>query len=167
MLFLALWREQKNIATQERKVWQAQRLPDFRVGYYLMTVEGRPIAQVFQAGVAVPIFSRAYEKSIEAAKAKEYLAQTQYDYQKQIQENQRRVLASKISQSVSLLDFYETTALLQARAILEKAETMFRVGEIDYTTFVQTTEQAWKIRLGYLDALTNYNLLVLQWELLQ
>ncbi|WP_448529384.1 CusA/CzcA family heavy metal efflux RND transporter [Raineya sp.] len=165
--FLALWREQKNIATQERKVWQAQRLPDFRVGYYLMTVEGRPIAQVFQAGVAVPIFSRAYEKSIEAAKAKEYLAQTQYDYQKQIQENQRRVLASKISQSVSLLDFYETTALLQARAILEKAETMFRVGEIDYTTFVQTTEQAWKIRLGYLDALTNYNLLVLQWELLQ
>jgi cobalt-zinc-cadmium resistance protein CzcA len=165
--FVALWREQKNIATQERKISEAQRLPDFRVGYYLMSVEGKPIAQVFQAGVAVPIFSRAYQKSIEASKTKEYLAQTQYDYQKQLQDNQRNVLLKRIEQSLLNLNFYEQTALKQAQNILEKAEKMFRVGEIDYPTFVQTTEQAWKIRLGYLEALENYNLFVLQWELLQ
>ena len=165
--FLALWRQQKNIATQERKLAQAQRLPDFRLGYYMMSVEGKPLAQVFQAGIALPIFSRAFQKNIEAAKTKEYLAQMQYNYQKQLQNTQRNILLKKLQQNLVSLDFYEQTALKQAVTILEKAQKMFQIGEIDYPTFVQTTEQAWKIQLGYLDALENYNQNVLQLEILK
>ncbi len=165
--FVALWKEQKNIATQERKVWQAQRLPDFRVGYYLMSVEGKPIAQVFQAGLALPIFSKGFQRNIDAAKTKEYLAQTQYDYQKQLQDNQRNVLLKRLEQNLLSLDFYEQTALKQAAIILEKAQKMFQIGEIDYPTFLQTTEQAWKIQLGYWDALDSYNQTILQLEVLK
>ncbi len=165
--FVALWKEQKNIATQERRISQAQRLPDFRVGYYLMSVEGKPIAQVFQAGLALPILSKGYQRTIEAAKTKEYLAQTQYNYQKQLQDNQRKVLLKKLEQNLITLNFYEQTALRQANIILEKAQKMFQIGEVDYAIFVQTTEQAWKIQLGYLDALENYNQTILQLYLLQ
>ncbi|MCS6794694.1 MAG: CusA/CzcA family heavy metal efflux RND transporter [Raineya sp.] len=166
-VFLKLWQEQKNIATQERKIAEVQRLPDFRVGYYTMSVEGKPLAQVFQVGIALPIVSKFYQKSIQAAKTKEYLSQMQYEYQKQVQNQQRKILWSKLQQNLTWLTFHEQTALKQASIILEKAEAMMRVGEIDYTTFVQTTEQAWKIRLNYLEALENYNLTLLQWELLQ
>lgn len=165
--FVALWKEQKNIATQERKVWQAQRLPDFRVGYYMMSVEGKPIAQVFQAGLALPIFSKSFQRNIDAAKTKEYLAQTQYEYQKQVQHTQRNVLLKKLEQSKISIEFYEQVALRQAQTILEKAQKMFQVGEIDYPTFVQTTEQAWKIQLGYWDALDSYNQTILQLEILK
>lgn len=165
--FVALWKEQKNIATQERRISQAQRLPDFRMGYYLMSVDGKPIAQVFQAGLALPILSKGYQRSIEAAKTKEYVAQTQYNYQKQLQDNQRKVLLKKLEQNLLTLNFYEQTALRQANIILEKAQKMFQIGEVDYAIFVQTTEQAWKIQLGYLDALENYNQTILQLNLLQ
>lgn len=165
--FVALWKEQKNIATQERQVSQAQRLPDFKVGYYLMSIERKPIAQVFQAGLSLPIFSRTYQKNVEAAKVKEQLAQLQYDYQKQLQENQRDILLKKLEQSLLNLSFYEQVTLQQANTILEKALKTFQIGEIDYPTFAQKTEQAWKIRLEYWEALNNYNQLVLQLELIQ
>jgi cobalt-zinc-cadmium resistance protein CzcA len=165
--FVSLWKEQKNIATQERQFSQAQRLPDFRVGYFLMSVEGKPIAQVFQAGLALPIFSKIYQKNIQAAKTKERLAQTQYDYQKQVQDNQRSILLKQLEQNLISLDFYEQTALKQADIILEKAQKTFQIGEIDYPTFIQTTEQAWKIRLAYWEALSNYNQIILQLEILK
>lgn len=165
--FVALWKEQKNIAIQERQISQAQRLPDFRVGYYLMSVEGKPIAQVFQAGLALPIFSKGFQRNIDAAKTKEYLAQTQYDYQKQLQDNQRSILLKRLEQNLLSLDFYEQTALKQATIILEKAQKMFQIGEIDYPTFLQTTEQAWKIQLSYWDALDSYNQTILQLEVLK
>ena len=60
------------------------------------------------------------------------------------------------------LDFYEKTGLQQAGEILRIAQTAYSRGEIGYVEFLQNTAQALDTRLGYLDALHNYDRSVIE-----
>ncbi|RZK51886.1 MAG: hypothetical protein EOO59_14395, partial [Hymenobacter sp.] len=77
---------------------------------------------------------------------------------------QLRTLRRQLQRARASLDYYQLTALPQARLILDTAEKSFRAGDIDYVTYVVNTEPAWQIQASYLDQAQRYNELVVNLE---
>lgn len=55
------------------------------------------------------------------------------------------------------LDYYETTGLRQPDDLISTARRLFQAGQTDYISYLRTTNDAYTIRLRYLDALRSYN----------
>ena len=64
------------------------------------------------------------------------------------------------------LEYYESNLLPQAEVVLENAQVGFREGEIDYVQFVQSVDQAIKIKNEYLKEVSLYNEAVINLEMI-
>ena len=56
-----------------------------------------------------------------------------------------------------MLNFYETTGLAQADAIIKAANISYRAGEISFADLSQFLTQAIDIQRNYLEVLNQYN----------
>jgi len=165
--WVELWKMQKDVASQETKVAKGNRLPDLKIAYYGMSIEKISLAQVFQVGFALPLFYKGYRADIEASRVKEQIAEIEYTYQKQAQNIEIKTLLAEIEKQLFILEHYEKDALIQAELIFQQVGKSYQLGEIDYTTFVQNSLQAWQIQTNYLDEVNAYNQAVLRLELLK
>ncbi|MCU0437853.1 MAG: CusA/CzcA family heavy metal efflux RND transporter [Raineya sp.] len=166
-MWVNLWKMQKDIASQETKVAKANRQPDWKLAYYGMSIENVSLAQVYQLGFALPLFNKGYKADIQASKVKERMAEVEYLYQKQIYNIEVKTLLAEIEKQMFILEHYEKDALLQADLIFQNVGKSYQLGEIDYTTFVQNSLQAWQIQTNYLDEVNLYNQAILRLELLK
>ena len=55
------------------------------------------------------------------------------------------------------LDYYETTGLRQSDDLINTARRLFQSGQNDYVSFLRTINDAYAIRLRYIETLRNYN----------
>jgi len=111
----------------------------------------------FSMTIGVPLAAKSYKQKIEAARV-ERMMQEMF---RQITVQRLETAAEKAWQilqgSEDALDFYETTGLGQAAAIISSAEEAYRAGEISFADMSQFLVQAITIREKYLDALNKYN----------
>ena len=63
----------------------------------------------------------------------------------------------ELQKQAQQLQYYEQGALQQANQLEKAANLSFRLGEVDYVEFVQAMDQAYTLRLQYLNALLHYN----------
>ncbi|KOY85283.1 acriflavine resistance protein B [bacterium 336/3] len=166
-MWVNLWKMQKDIASQETKVAKANRQPDWKLAYYGMSIENQSLAQVYQLGFALPLFNKGYKADIQASKVKERIAEIEYQYQKQVYNIEVKTLLAEIEKQMFILGHYEKDALSQAELIFQNVGKSYQLGEIDYTTFVQNSLQAWQIQTNYLDEVNLYNQAILRLELLK
>jgi heavy metal efflux system protein len=68
----------------------------------------------------------------------------------------------ELEKQQSLLTYYESSGIQQAKEIQNTATLAFRNGEIGYIEFTALLSQSIDIKNEYLSALTNYNLAVIQ-----
>ena len=158
---LGLLRQQVAVSQQQTRVDQLRRLPDMRAGYFQQTI--RPEYQalsVMQLGLAIPLIGGAGRARVAAARLGEQVAAGQLSYATSQLGTQLRGLRLQLRRARASLDYYERTALPQARLILSTAEKSFRAGDIDYVTYVVNTDPAWQIQTNYLDQAQRYNELV-------
>ncbi|TPG71760.1 CusA/CzcA family heavy metal efflux RND transporter [Hymenobacter nivis] len=158
---LGLLRQQVAVSQQQTRVEQLRRLPDVRAGYFQQTL--RPEYQalsVVQLGLAIPLVGGAGRARVAAARLGEQVAAGQLAYATSQLGTQVRTLRLQLRRARASLDYYEQSALPQARLILSTAEKSFRAGDIDYVTYVVNTEPAWQIQINYLDQAQRYNDLV-------
>jgi cobalt-zinc-cadmium resistance protein CzcA len=97
---------------------------------------------------------------VAAARLGEQVAQGQLAYTTSQLSTQLSTLRRQLRRAQASLDYYQRTALPQARLIIVTAEKSFRAGDIDYVTYVVNTEPAWQIQTNYLDQVQRYNELV-------
>ncbi|MCB9343459.1 MAG: CusA/CzcA family heavy metal efflux RND transporter [Lewinellaceae bacterium] len=169
---LDFYRQKITLAAAETEVVRAENLPEFSVGYFQQLVlpwysDARPYSKWgvggVQFGVNVPIFNkkpfraRLQASQIGAQVAQNRLATAQNDLQSRIGQ-----AFAETRKWQDALDFYEKTGLQQAGEILRIAQTAYSRGEIGYVEFLQNTAQALDTRLGYLDALHNYDRSVIE-----
>jgi outer membrane protein TolC len=64
---------------------------------------------------------------------------------------------SELKQFSEALNYFEQTGLPQAEEIAKAAREGYRLGSIGYYNYLLNLQQVIKIRLGYLEALKNYN----------
>jgi cobalt-zinc-cadmium resistance protein CzcA len=158
---LGLLRQQIAVSQLQVRVEQLRRLPDLRAGYFQQTLRPEFTAlRVAQLGVAVPLLGGAGRARVAAARLGEQVAQGQLAYTTSQLTTQLSTLRRQLRRARASLDYYEKTALPQARLIIVTAEKSFRAGDIDYVTYVVNTEPAWQIQSNYLDQAQRYNELV-------
>lgn len=112
----------------------------------------------FSVTASFPLFGiGAYRNNVRVANAEKEVQEETFLYQSQLFQTQRATILSEIEKSNSLLQFYETTGLKQADAIIKAATLSYNTGEISFAELSQFLGQAIGIRQNYLDVLNQYN----------
>ncbi|MDX1905325.1 MAG: CusA/CzcA family heavy metal efflux RND transporter [Thermonemataceae bacterium] len=162
---LELWEAEKMLSYQEKTLSQTARLPELKLGYYMMSIDKKLAANTFQLGLSLPLIGRGYGNDVEASKIKTLIADKNYDYQKEKLLKEREIWQKRLQKDIQKVAYYQK-ARKQAQIILQKAQKNYEVGEIDYIAFTQLIQQIWGIEEAYWNALQNYNETVLYLELL-
>jgi cobalt-zinc-cadmium resistance protein CzcA len=157
---LGLLRQQAAVSQQLTKVENLRRLPDVRVGYFNQSINQEKGFQVVQAGLAVPLLGGVQKARVAAARLGQQVADQQLTYAQSQLATQLSTLRQQLARARASLDYYQKTALPQARLILTTAEKSFRAGDIEYVEYVVNTQPAWQIQESYLDQVRQYDELV-------
>ena len=171
LLFL---KQQIEVVQQQILVEQNTLKPSFSIGYGLQSIRGTqtfgtqdytynavPRFSTVQFGVQVPLFKKATQSRIEAAKIERLIVDNQLVTKELERKNHFKLLVEQFKKAAQNLDFYEKTALPQARRLIEIADISRRNGEIGYAEWSLTTMQSWTIEQEFLEAVRAYNHVVL------
>ncbi len=149
-------------------VLKAQRAPDFTIGYRnqsLITPEENVIPSynagdrfnIIQAGIEIPIFGKYYKSRIEAAKLEKEMTSLDADYKSKLLESELNQAIQSFDKQKLTVAYFEDNALSTANLLLRNAQIAFKEGDINYVEYVQAISLASTIRIGYLDAIHQYN----------
>ncbi len=176
---LALAMQEVEKAVAGRKLEKATLLPDVKVGYFIQSITGNqevngqtvyyngaPRFQGVIFGLSVPVFAGANT-------ARSKAAETNIQIQQQNTEYLRLQLQSRYAQQLgqlftfqSLMDYYESDALPNARIITVSAEKSYRSGDISYLEYMDAIKTSLDIQGNYLNTLSGYNLAVINLQYL-
>lgn len=147
------------IANAEVNVAKQSRMPNFEGRFFSQRLYGvSPPFSGFSVTMGIPLFgANAYRHSVKAAGLETRYQQTVLDYQR-LQLTTEYTQAYQLWQkNGELLEYYETTGLEQAEAIIKAANLSYRAGEISFAELSQFLTQAIDIQRNYLDVLQQYN----------
>ncbi|MBC8151675.1 MAG: TolC family protein [Bacteroidetes bacterium] len=154
---LALFRQTEVLSEGQIGLERARSLPGITVGYYNQSSSETPTQLRFRFGLTLPVWFGQYRSRTVAA-------QTGLQLARQRTQNQTQTLSVDLQQAQGdfdkfrvSLDYYETTGLQQAETLITTARRLFQSGQNDYVSYLRTINDAYAIRLRYLDALRNYN----------
>jgi len=167
-------RQQVKISGFEKKLEKSRMLPDFSVGYFSQSMQGTQevngIPRTFgpgdrfngiQAGIAVPLWVAPYASKSKVARLKELVAQTDAHYFSKSLLGNYHSLLGEYSKFRSSLDYYEQQAIPEANLIIDQATRSYKGGAMDYLDYILNLNRALSIKQNYLDALNNYNQIII------
>jgi outer membrane protein TolC len=141
------------VAEQSLRVEKDRALPGFTIGYINQGERNSPFENRFNVGVTVPLWYGQYKSRTNAAQtaidaARQNLLATQ---QELMLEKQQAL--GNYYKFQKTLDYYNQKGLRQADTIIETANRLFQSGQTDYITNLRAVNDAYDIRLRYLDNL--------------
>jgi cobalt-zinc-cadmium resistance protein CzcA len=147
-----------DLAMAMRKLETQQLLPDVSLTYFQGTnsaVQGNLYG--YQAGLKIPLFFGANASRIKAAKIAEQISSEESkDYKIRLKARNIELQAQLEKYDKALL-YYENEGTHLSEEILKTALISFKNGEIDFFQYIQSLENAYEIKLDYLDNLNQYN----------
>jgi outer membrane protein TolC len=150
------------------KVERNKRLPGLMFGYYNQADANTPLSLVsrLRFGVLLPIWFWTNQSKIKGAKKAVEISETQMQVNSMNLVSQYAQAVAQYEQYQQSLNYFESVGLRQAEEIIKNAQTSFKAGSIGYYFYLQNLDQAFQIRLSYLEALKNYNQSILTLEYL-
>ncbi|RKR83665.1 cobalt-zinc-cadmium resistance protein CzcA [Mucilaginibacter gracilis] len=156
---LKLQQQQVNIAGAEAKVTGQGQMPSLEGRFFSQRLYGvSPPYSGFSVTVGIPLFGRGQYKHLVKA------AQLEQNYQQTLLKDQQLAFNTSYSQeretlqkNDDLLNYYTSSGLKQADAIINAANLSYRYGEIGFGELSQFLTQAIDIQRNYLDVLNEYN----------
>jgi cobalt-zinc-cadmium resistance protein CzcA len=146
------------LAQSEKKLMISEQLPDVwaRVFSQRLYKDSPEPFTGFSITLNVPLFTRTLQKNRLYALniAKQQAAQAA---EAQIMAYRSEQLNLALAQEQNKLQYFEQTALNEAKEIQTAASLAYRSGEISYAELAQYLAQAAEIEQNYLDALLAYN----------
>lgn len=160
--------QNSNIAAAEIKVQRQAVKPSFEGRFFsqrlyspLVTekVNGqRNLFSGFSVSANIPILNRsAVRNRIRAAGLERDYQQSLVNYEVASLSGQYYQAIQQLRKEEEMLNFYETTGLAQADAIIKAANISYRAGEISFADLSQFLTQAIDIQRNYLEVLNQYN----------
>ena len=101
--------------------------------------------------------AKAYKNKVNVAQAEAAIQQKQFEYGKQVFNTQLMQAQQEVQKNNSLLSFYETVGLKQAKEIINAATMAYHAGEISFAELSQYLTQSIDIQKNYLEVLNAYN----------
>lgn len=139
------------------EVEKANALPGFMVGYYNQSTRETSLTYRWRVGVSIPLWAGQYKSRIAAAQTGQEVARQRTEAQTQALSVDLQAAQGEVIKFQNSLNFYETVALQQANDIITAARRFFESGQTDYINFLRTTNDAYQIRLRYVETLRSYN----------
>lgn len=144
---------QKALLNQNKSYW----MPGLVVGYLNQGPENTPTNYRMRYGFTFPLWFWGNASQVKAAKKEVKVAEQQAVLNQYELNGTYAQALSELRQYTEALNYFEQTALPQAEEIAKTAKEGYRLGSIGYYNYLLNLQQVIKIRLGYLDALKNYN----------
>ncbi len=153
----AYYEQNKKLQHLQLKQNQSYWFPSLIVGYLNQGASNSPMQYRMRYGFTFPLWFWSNTSQVKAARKNVSIADqqsvlNQYD----LKGNYAQAL-SELRQFTEALNYFEQTALPQAQEISITAKEGYRLGSIGYYNYLLNLQQVIKIRLGYLEALKNYN----------
>lgn len=153
----AYYEQNKKMQHLQLKQNQSYWFPSLIVGYLNQGASNSPMQYRMRYGFTFPLWFWSNTSQVKAARKNVSIADqqsvlNQYD----LKGNYAQAL-SELRQFTEALNYFEQTALPQAQEISITAKEGYRLGSIGYYNYLLNLQQVIKIRLGYLEALKNYN----------
>ncbi len=142
------------VAEQQLKLSKSQALPNFSLGYMNQGERNTPIDYRFRASIGVPLWMGQYRANQQMAKAESQAAMARTEAQSQALTLESHSVVAEALSSWSKLDYYEKEALPRSSSLITAAMRMREAGQIDYTTFLRSLDEAYSIQLDYAEQLT-------------
>ncbi len=149
--------QNKRLHDLQLKQNQSYWFPSLIVGYLNQGASNSPLQYRMRYGFTFPLWFWTNTSQVKAARKNVNIAEQQAVLnQYELKGNYAQAL-SELRQYTEALNYFEQTALPQAQEISKTAKEGYRLGSIGYYNYLLNLQQVIKIRLGYLEALKNYN----------
>lgn len=142
-------------------VEKANALPGFMVGYYNQGTRESNLGLRLRAGVSIPLWVGQYKSRIAAVQTGHEIAKQRIETQKLTLSTDLQAAQGDLARYRNSLNYFQTTALRQADELIAIARRLFEGGQTDYIGFLRTTNDAFSIKLRYLETLQYYHQTVL------
>jgi cobalt-zinc-cadmium resistance protein CzcA len=152
-----------SLASATRSYERQKLLPDITLNYYQGTnsrLNGNLIG--YQLGLKIPLFFSGQSSRIKASKiASEVALEESNDYKIRL-DARLQELQNELKKYEQALEYYEEEGTILSQEILKASNGSFKNGEIDFYQYILSLENAYQIRLEYLDNLNRYNQTVIK-----
>ncbi len=159
----AVYDSRIDLARAQQKFSSQQLLPDLTLNYFQGSNDGLNKNLIgYQFGVKIPLFFTGASSQIKTAKiAAEAAEQEALNYKIRLQARQNE-LRSQLNKYAESLLYYENEGLSLAEELEKTAISSYKNGEINFFEYIQTLQQAYDIKIAYLESLNQYNMAVIQ-----
>lgn len=147
---------------QQLQVEKAELLPQLQAGISFPTTREFEQPMGYQFGVTIPIWRRQNRSRIAAAQTGIEIARAQQDLEQQRLNAQYRQAMAGYHRELQSLKYFNTTALPQARAIIQTSQRLFQGGELNYIESLRNLQTAFDIFFNHLETHRAYNEAVIQ-----
>lgn len=147
------------------RVEQSRFFPELSFGYVRQDIQPLKGLNSWMTGISFPLYFVPQKSRIRQARIVAGMAQNETDMNIRELNNRLSELQSQISKYGEIVRYYRTSALVEAKLLMEAANLQFRESETNVSEFVQSLNAAKQIRMGYIDALYQYNVAVLEYEM--
>jgi len=150
---------EQNIAVTKQafKVQQSGFLPDFSIGYINQQIEGVSGMSGLQFGIGIPLFFWTQMGKAQAAKLGNEIAQAEYESQLLQMTTAHQTKLQESAKYLAQVEWYEKQGLKTADELMHFANKSYEAGEINYIEYINSTDEAVKIKTAYLKTLNQYN----------
>lgn len=149
--------QQIMVAEKSQKVAQAQLLPQFSAGYFRQQIDGASGFQGWQVGISVPLWLRAKKAESQAHAIERKVIASQAEDTRLRLSSAWDQLHRQYQTARQQLTFYETEGLKLAEDLVQSGTLAYRAGEIDYVAYIQNLDQAFALRISYLESIRKTN----------
>ena len=165
---------QINLATAHQKLEKAALFPEFSVGYFRQSFTGLEKGNVtgtfyrseldfsgFSVGIALPIFVGSMLAKSKAAKIQIEIEQKNSELIANKLETTFSQEEKQLKTAKSLMDYYSTIGLSNAKEINSNADISYKNGAISYLEYVSSIETAFKIYRNANESIYQYNQIII------
>jgi len=175
-----LQQQQVKVNAAQTNIEKARLNPEFTVGYSNQSIIGYQTKDgvtqkyygsgerfnIYQLGVALPIFNKAVKARIKAGQLQQETTRMVADATSEYLANQWQQLTEAYKKYDAQVQYYETTGIQQAALITRNARLGFEKGDVSYVEWTLQMNNAVNIELGYLQAIHALNNTIIELEYL-
>jgi outer membrane protein, heavy metal efflux system len=164
--FVQYYQQNIQLNKQEVKLERSKLAPGFTFGYLNQVGPGLPTKFRMFYGISIPLWFWTYTSQIKAANYKLQMANSQFEIAQKNVNSEYQQAITDYKKYFESLNYYESTGLKQAEAIINTATRSYDAGEISYIIYMQSLNQAFEIKINYLETVKNHNQSVIQLDYL-
>ncbi len=157
-LELEYYANRVNLFDNQRKYEKQLLLPDLSLSYFQGSNSSlSKNLYGYYVGFKIPLLFFGQSSKIKASSIAREIAIEQSNEYQVVLNTQYMALNAKLIKQEKALKYYEEEGTMLSDEILKTATLSFKNGEINYFQYILSLENAYEIKLDYLNSLNNYN----------